>query len=294
MPTVARTGWLDHGMADRYRAAAVSAAVAAGRRFGLAADAAQVLHERSNVLVRMGPVVARVPGTTRLLRPDATPWLARDVALSAYLTQRGVRVVSPTTDPPAGPHFAEGLPVTLWHWTDHDPDHRHSPDEVAGSLARVHRALRDYPGELPARGPVQEVRNLIARNAAALDGFADRISAECDRLAALLPGGPGQPLHGDAHPGNLIQTADGPCWLDFEDTWRGPLEWDLAILARQGGPEFLAAYAGEADEAVLATCTQLREVFAVAWRFLIAQRFPDRLDEARVAAAEYFSRLGTS
>lgn len=276
-------------MTDPFRAAAVSSALAAGRRFGLATDSAEVLHERSNVLVRMGPVVARVPATTRLLRPDATAWLERDVALSAYLTERGVRVVSPTADPPAGPHFAEGLPVTLWHWTPHDPDHRHGPDETAASLARVHAASRGYPGELPSRGPVGELLDTVARSGSLLDGFADRIGAETERLAALLPSGPVQPLHGDAHPGNLIETADGPCWLDFEDTWRGPLEWDLAILARQGGPEFLAAYPGEADEAVLATCTQLRSLFAVTWRFLIAQRFPHRLDEARAAAVDYFS-----
>lgn len=276
-------------MTDPFRAAAVSSALAAGRRFGLATGSAEVLHERSNVLVRMGPVVARVPATTRLLRPDATAWLERDVALSAYLTERGVRVVSPTADPPAGPHFAEGLPVTLWHWTPHDPDHRHGPDETAASLARVHAALREYPGELPSRGPVDELLDTVARSGSLLDGFADRIGAETERLAALLPSGPVQPLHGDAHPGNLIETADGPCWLDFEDTWRGPLEWDLAIFARQGGPEFLAAYPGEADEAVLATCTQLRSLFAVTWRFLIAQRFPHRLDEARAAAVDYFS-----
>ncbi|MFB9928162.1 phosphotransferase [Amycolatopsis halotolerans] len=276
-------------MTDPYRAAAVSSALVVGRRFGLPADAAEVLHERSNVLVRMGPVVARVPATTRLLRPDATAWLERDVALSAYLTERGVRVVSPAADPPAGPHFAEGLPVTLWHWTPHDPDHRHGPDGTAGSLARVHAALRDYPGELPSRGPVDELLDTVTRNGSLLDGFADRIRAETERLAELLPSGQVQALHGDAHPGNLIETAEGPCWLDFEDTWRGPLEWDLAILARQGGPEYLAAYPGEADEAVLATCTQLRSLFAVAWRFLIAQRFPHRLAEARAAAVEYFS-----
>ncbi|WP_425427398.1 hypothetical protein [Amycolatopsis sulphurea] len=100
-------------MTGSHTAAAVAVAVATGRRFGLPTDRAAVLHERSNVLVRMGPVVARVPGTTRLLRPDPTPWLARDVAVSTYLTERGVRVVSPTTDPPAGPHIAAGLPVTL-------------------------------------------------------------------------------------------------------------------------------------------------------------------------------------
>ncbi|MDR2986026.1 MAG: hypothetical protein LBV34_14415, partial [Nocardiopsaceae bacterium] len=60
----------------------------------------------------------------------------------------------------------------------------------------------------------------------------------------------------------------------------------------QGGPEYLAAYPGEADEAVLTTCEQLRSLFAVAWRFLIAQRFPARLAEAHTAANAYFS--GTS
>lgn len=247
-----------------------------------------MLHERSNVLVRMGRVVARVPGTTLLLRPDATDWLERDVALSAFLTDRGVRVVSPTTDPPAGPHFAEGLPVTLWHWTPHDPDHRHSPGELAGSLARVHSVLRDFSGELPVRGPLAELETMLRLHGDAMDGAADRIRAEAARIEAGLPAAPVQALHGDAHPGNVVATADGPCWLDFEDTWRGPLAWDLAILLEQGGPELLAAYPAEADETAIAGYLRLRELFAVGWRFLIAKRFPHRLGEARAALAGYF------
>ncbi|WP_329066592.1 phosphotransferase enzyme family protein [Amycolatopsis sp. NBC_01480] len=276
-------------MTDPYTASAVLAATAVARRLGLPADSPEVLHERSNVLVRIGHVVARVPGTTLLLRPDATAWLARDVALSAFLTERDVRVVSPTTDPPAGPHFAEGLPVTLWHWTPHDPDHRHSPGEVADSLARVHSVLRDFPGELPIRGPFDEVETMLRLHGDAMDGAADRIREEAARIEAEVPLAPVQALHGDAHPGNLIATADGPCWLDFEDTWRGPLAWDLAILAKQGGPDLLAAYPAEVDEAAIASYLRLRSLFAVGWRFLIAKRFPHRLGDARAALAEYFS-----
>ncbi|WP_425427397.1 phosphotransferase family protein [Amycolatopsis sulphurea] len=146
--------------------------------------------------------------------------------------------------------------------------------ETVRSLAQVHDALRDYPGELPPRGPVDELLRTADRTATLPPGASDRIRTETLRLAENLPSGPGRPLHGDAHPGNLLATADGPCWLDFEDTWRGPLEWDLAILAKQGSPEVLAAYPGEADEAVLATCTQLRELFAVAWRFLHRRALP--------------------
>lgn len=270
-------------MADEYTRAAVRAALTVTSRLGLREHAPEVLHERSNVLVRLGPLVARVPGTTRLARPGPA-WQERDLAVSRFLTERGVLVVSPAADPPAGPHFADGLPVTLWHHTPHDPDHKYAPDVVARSLAEVHAALREYPGDLPRRGPLDDLERIFGRHE--LD---PRLPAEAARLAATLPDVAGQPLHGDAHPGNLIATPAGPCWLDFEDTWRGPLAWDLAVLARQGGPEYLAAYPGEADEDALRFFTRLRELYAVVWRFMIAQRFPHRLPEARAALDAYFS-----
>ncbi|MCR6481864.1 phosphotransferase [Amycolatopsis sp. OK19-0408] len=270
-------------MADEYTRTAVRAALAVTARLGLPTRAPAVLHERSNVLVRLGPLVARVPGTTRLARPGPA-WQERDLAVSRFLTERGVRVVTPATDPPAGPHFAEGLPVTLWNWTPHDPDHRYAPDVVARSLAGVHAALREFPGELPRRGPLDDLARIFDRH-----DLDPRLRAEADRLGALLPDVAVQPLHGDAHPGNLIATPEGPCWLDFEDTWRGPLTWDIGILARQGGPEYLAAYPASVDEDALRVCTRLRELYSVVWHHVIAIRFPDRLDGARSALAAYFS-----
>lgn len=265
-------------MADLYTSSAVAAALAVATAHGLLTDRPEVLHERSNVLVRLGPVVARVPGTTRLARPDPAPWLARDVAVSRFLTERGVRVVSPTTDPPAGPHFAEGLPVTLWEYTPHDPDHRYAPDVVTESLARVHEALRDYPGELPTRGPLDDLTRVLSLHPGSFGDFLPRLRAEVDRLAAALPASDVQALHGDAHPGNVMATEDGPCWFDFEDTWHGPLAYDLATLSLHGGPEYVGG-----------VCTQLRHLVGVVWQFVIAKRFPDRLDGARKALDAYFS-----
>ena len=270
-------------MADDYTREAVRAARAVTARLGLPAHDPEVLHERSNVLVKLGPLVARVPATIRLARPGPA-WQERDVAVSKFLTERGVLVVSPTSDPPAGPHFAEGLPVTLWHHTPHDPGHRYAPDVVAGSLAEVHAALREYPGELPRRGPLDDLDRVFDRH-----DLDPRLRLEAARLAATLPEAAVQPLHGDAHPGNLIATPAGPCWLDFEDTWLGPLAWDLGVLARQGGPEFLAAYPGKVDGEALRECIRLRELYSVVWQFVIAIRFPDRLPEARSALAAYFS-----
>ncbi len=277
-------------MADEYTRAGVAAAIEVGTRFGLPTGDPEVLHFKSNVLVRLGPVVARAPGTTLFARPDPSAWLARDVALSRYLTERDVLVVSPTTDPPAGPHFAGGLPVTLWHYTPHEPDRRCPPREVAASLARVHAVLVDYPGELPERGPVDDLRTLLDRHGAAMDGAAPRLHDELERVVAALPSDPSRPLHGDAHSGNVIATAGGPCWLDFEDTWRGPLAWDLGVLYAETGPEALDAYPEDVDPASLEPFIALRRLFEIPWRFVIAQRFPHRLGEARAALDRYLSR----
>ncbi|MBE1575740.1 phosphotransferase [Amycolatopsis roodepoortensis] len=278
-------------MTDEHTRAGVAAAVAVGARYGLPTGAPDVLHFKSNVLVRLGPVVARVPGTTRFARPSPEDWLRRDVELSRYLTERGVLVVSPTTDPPAGPHFADGLPVTLWHYTPHEPGHRLSPREVALSLARVHDALADYPGELPELGPVRELRTLLDRNGALLGGMAPRLYDELERVAAALPDTEPRPLHGDAHRGNVVATAAGPCWLDFEDTWRGPLGWDLGVLFAEAGHETLAAYPADVTPASLEPFIALRRLFEIPWRFVIAQRFPERLPEAEAALTHYFSRI---
>lgn len=226
-------------MADEYTRAGVAAAIRVGAEFGLPTGDPEVLHFKSNVLVRLGSMVARVPGTTLFARPDPAAWLARDVALSKHLTERDVLVVSPTTDPPAGPHFADGLPVTLWHYTPHEPGNTLSPREVAMSLARVHEALADYPGELPELGPVQDLRTLLDRHGSAMGGAAPRLYEELERVVAALPGGEARPLHGDAHSGNVVATTAGPCWLDFEDTWRGPLGWDLGVLYAESGPAAL-------------------------------------------------------
>ncbi|MFD8493459.1 phosphotransferase [Amycolatopsis sp. NPDC059657] len=275
-------------MRDEYTVSGVAAAVQVAKRLGLPHEDPELLHQRSNVLVRLGSVVARVPATTGLVRPEPHDWLARDVAVSSFLTERGVRVVSPLSDPGPGPHFAAGHWVTLWHFTPHDPNHRFTASEVATSLHAVHVALRDYEGPLPSDGPLAETYRALDLWEHVLDGAADRLRDEADRIAATLPAGPAQALHGDAHPGNLIATAAGPCWLDFEDTWRGPLAWDLGVL-RGTFPEALDAYPAHPGPAALDPFENLRKLFEVPWRFIVAQRFPDEIEAARECLARYFA-----
>ncbi|SFK50916.1 phosphotransferase [Amycolatopsis sacchari] len=266
-------------MEDPWLTSAVAAAVAVGRRLGLPAGEPEVLASRSNVLVRLGPVVARVPATTLLAWPDPTARMARDVALSAFLAERDAPVIPPFEDP--GPHVELGLPVTLWRFTRHEPGAVFEPGEAAVLLAEVHAALADFPGDYSDSGPATDLPAMLASS------DDPRLPDEVARSLAALPDLPAQPLHGDAHTGNLVRTPDGPKWLDFEDTWRGPVTWDLACLARSDGPGAVAAYPGEVEG--LSAYLRLRELYAVCWRFVIARRFPERLPEARAAADRYFA-----
>lgn len=90
--------------------------------------------------------------------------------------------------------------------------------------------LGSYPGELAALGTaVIDLRWLermdLAGDLLGAAGLA-RLRASAERLAPFLeaPGGEVQPVHGDAHPGNLVATRDGLVWIDFEEVCRGPVE----------------------------------------------------------------------
>lgn len=102
--------------------------------------------------------------------------------------------------------------MTLWRFTRHDPGHAFAPAEVGALLGELHAAVREFPGETGDAGPVDDLGRML--------DFTedDRLRAEAARVVAGLPELPVQPLHGDAHAGNLVLTEDGPRWLDFEDT----------------------------------------------------------------------------
>ncbi|WP_245900496.1 aminoglycoside phosphotransferase family protein [Prauserella shujinwangii] len=280
-------------MTDSFVTAALSAAVATGRAHGLPTDAPSVLATGSNVLVGLGPVVARVPATTRLLRADPAAWLDREVRLARHLADRGAPVVPPSTDPPPGPHLVSGLPVTFWRYVRHDPGRLPSPATVGRSLAELHEALRDYPGALPAEGPVAELRRMLDLLADDLGETVAVLRAQLTALAETVAGaGERRPLHGDAHPANLLATEAGWRWIDLEDTWRGPVAWDLAVLwgtARLDGAAALAAYPGAPDPAELAPYVRLRRLFGICWRFVVARRFPGEAAGARSALSGYLA-----
>jgi len=226
----------------------VADAVAIGRGLGLRIDEPVVLKDSLNLLVwlRPSPVVARIHARTALVRaPEAA---ADSVALARFLADAGLPVSPPTDAVDPGPHTGlTGRPMTFWQYLEVD-EASADPAEAGRSLRALHEAMATFEGPLRHVGPIEEIGRLAGLLATHRPDDAARILALRDALD--LPSLPTQPLHGDAHLGNVVVAAGRLRWLDWEESWRGPLAWDLACLVHrqvtfgEGGDEIAGAVAG--------------------------------------------------
>jgi len=241
-------------------ASALAAAQAVAREHGVACEEAVRIAAGSNVLVHLkpSPVVARVMTGTAVLHDDVERWLAREVAVGAFLAGRTDLVVPPSDILPPGPHEQDGLWMTLWKFVPHDEQPPPpGPRELGRSLRGLHTALADFSDEL---APLSEIRDWLERLLAELRPSPVLTRQDIDwlgsQLEALTPAVfesslPARALHGDASLSNLLRTDRGLVWNDLEDVCAGPVAWDVSGLvtsARARGhsatftEELLAAY----------------------------------------------------
>ncbi|MEU3644187.1 phosphotransferase [Lentzea sp. NPDC034063] len=238
-------------------AAATEAAVAAGRELGLEITEGKVLYELFSVVVHLAPspVVARIP--TVLPHTTTLESLAerqqQELDVAQWLHDQGTPVIPPSPLVERKPVQRDGFSITFWPFTDEDKSQE--PDYVRNSelTADLHKALRDYPGELDFLSSAEPrfVREGLER----LEGLdivtaedLQRARAEWEVLEPIVssqaafqekfPGIDLQPVHGDSPPANIFASTGGPLFSDFELITYGPVEWDLGGL----GLELEAAY----------------------------------------------------
>jgi aminoglycoside phosphotransferase (APT) family kinase protein len=241
---------------------AVDAAVSLTREHGLRVEEPTVLNDLFSLMVHLkpAPVVARVATCMPRLRSPIAEWVEREIAVTTYLSGQGAPVVTPSRELPPGPHERNGFPISFWTYVEPDLGRTPTTDDCSAMLVDLHAALRAYPGELPmvCADDVLRGLELIDWSADLLDeSDADLLRASAERLRPIweAPGGEVRPLHGDAHPGNLIAARGGEVvWIDFEDVCLGPPEWDLATMMDEGA---VAKY-HDPDPEMLALCTELR------------------------------------
>jgi Phosphotransferase enzyme family len=269
-------------------ARALAAARAVALASSVACEDAVVVADRSNVLVHLkpAPVLARVMTGTAGLHSEVESWLAREVAVGAFLAERGLAV--PPSDLLApGPYRYDGLWMTFWEYVEHDASRDLPPaPELGRSLRQLHVALADFPGEL---GQLIDIRDWLDGLLAELRPSPRLTLRDRDllrsRLHEMTPtvfesSLPAQAIHGDASASNLLRTDHGLMWNDFEDVCVGPVHWDVAGLivearAREKTEsfvaDFLGAYGGP-DLDDLNEFVAAHRLYTTVWQASAAQR----------------------
>ncbi|MBI5283580.1 MAG: aminoglycoside phosphotransferase family protein [Chloroflexi bacterium] len=211
-----------------------------------------------------------------------------EVKLAQRLAETGspVGILEPRVLPRV--YQLDGFVVTLWTYYEPVAPGEVSPADYANALERLHAGMRKLDFTTPHfTDRVAEAQQLVAsreRTPALADADRELLDNTlrslrrtiCDRGAAE------QLLHGEPHPGNLLDTKNGPLFIDLETCCRGPVEFDLAHVPE----EVSERYAG-ADQQLLGECRGLVLAMVAAWRWDRADQFPN----GRRAGAELLRAL---
>jgi thiamine kinase-like enzyme len=264
----------------------VAASLAVASKHGISVDDPKTLADAYSVRVHLqpAPIVARVSTLTPILRYPIESWLLREIAIAEFLVAKNAPVVPPSDLLPSGVHCHDGFFMTFWHYVKPVSDVVPESETVGKMLAELHAVLREYPAELPLLAPpfndiprgierLQQLGNILSDEDLRLlrETYDTSISQFKNSSVSL------QPLHGDAHAYNLIPTAKGLLWNDFEDTCMGSIGWDLVNLDDAGRK----AYGDIPDFEMLEIYQKMRQLHAIAWVFSLSPEFPDWVEYAQ-------------
>ena len=248
-------------------ARAVGAAEWVAASAGLDVGDVVVLHNSNKLALRLtaGDVMARVAP------------LGQEVAeLEVEIAQRLAATEAPVAqllEPRV--YERDGFAVTLWKYYEPAAPQVSAAD-YANALERLHAGMREIDVQVPRfTVRIAEAEAIIAdeQRSPELPG-ADRAFLS-HRLGSLRQAiedrsAPEQLLHGEPHPGNLLNTSNGPLFIDFETCCRGPVEFDLADV-----PAAVCEHYPDIDHELLDDCRQLVLAMVAAWRWDRADQFPD-------------------
>ncbi|MBW4601383.1 MAG: aminoglycoside phosphotransferase family protein [Calothrix sp. FI2-JRJ7] len=249
-----------------------------------------ILSHQSNVLIHLHPtsVVARVATTTGTVR-KGDAWLKREVAVSTYLAENGAPIIPPSTQLPPGAYEHNGLILSFWEFVEvlKEPV---DPFIAGRTLHHCHEVLSNFQGDLSILDPLEESERILPKlikQGAFSNDDASMLISIYQRLNTKQIQAPMQPLHGDANFSNVLNTTRGVLWADWEDTFIGPVTWDLACLvarARVLGTEIeqanaaLQGYGKDINEGLLDLFVEARTFQTVLWNYIIGQHAPQSLE----------------
>ncbi|MGA5895410.1 phosphotransferase family protein [Streptomyces venetus] len=251
---------------------AVEAARATASELGLQVDEVVVIHNSDRVALRLVPcgVLARVAPSGQLADSEFEVEVAHRLA--------GVDAPVAELDPRVAPrvHVRGTFAISLW--TYYEPvGSEIAPADYADVFERHHAALRRIDLEAPhftdrVAVALRDVNNR-ERSPELCDSdrrfLSDTLSVLSTAISADSAGE--QLLHGEPHPGNLLNTKRGPLFVDLATCCRGPIEFDLAHA-----PEDVAKHYAGADHDLTHRCRALNWALFSAWRWRRDDQMPDR------------------
>lgn len=196
---------------------------------GITPDRCEILQNGSTLVLRLTEtLVARVVQDREGPRQGAE-WFARENAIAQHLSQHGAPIIPLHPDLPPGPYEHLGYPLNFWEFVTRVEENP-SPEAIGRILRQCHEILCGFEPSLPQLAILTESLEILNQrdlfDARTQQLLRDHLTRSLEKLVLL----PSQPLHGDAHMGNLMNTTRGLFWTDWEDAFSGPVEWDVASI----------------------------------------------------------------
>jgi hypothetical protein len=256
---------------------AVAAAMSTALALDLAVDEAIVLHNSNRLALRLLPcdVLARVA-------PVAHQVAQFEVELAERLVGSGcpVAALDPRVEPRA--YESDGFVVTLWTYYEPVTAREVSPAGYASALERLHAGMRQLDVPTPHfTDRVERAQQLVAsrdHTPALADKDRDLLSGALRSLRRVIGerGGAEQLLHGEPHPGTVLNTNNGLLFIDLETCCRGPVEFDLAHV-----PEEVSEHYPGVNQDLLRECRILVLAMITTWRWDRGDQLPNGRQLAR-------------
>lgn len=254
----------------------IRAATETALAHGITPDRCDILQNGSTLVLRLTETLVVRVVQDRDGPRQGTEWFARENAIAQHLTEHGAPVIPLHPDLPPGPHEHLGYPLNFWQFVtriDAEPD----PREIGRTLRQCHDFMRSFPKPLPKLAIINESIAILDSRELFPKPTQQMLRDHLTTSLTMLDGYPHQPLHGDAHMGNLMNTTRGLLWTDWEDTFAGPVEWDVASIIWNAQlldedhatvNAILDAYreaGGSIDERALQQCLVARAAVITVW-----------------------------
>ena len=250
---------------------AVAAAVGIASSVGLPVDDAIVLNDSNKLTLRLlpGDVLARVA-------PADQQVAQFEIELAQRLAESGspVAALEPRVEPRV--YERDGFVVTLWTYYEPVAPEVVSSADYANALERLHAGMRKLDVATPHfTDRVESAQQLVAsrdHTPALADADRELLSNTLRSMRrAIDERRPDeQLLHGEPHPGNLLNTKSGLLFIDLETCCRGPVEFDLAHA-----PEEVSEHYPGVDQDLLRECRILVLAMITAWRWDRGDQLPN-------------------